>query len=79
MTIMDQVLIGIVIALISSILTKIFCSKSVENSTCTERRSACTALLIEKIDAIHHRLDQLVNYGTISGREIERLKDKNNL
>lgn len=69
-----QILAAIVIALISSIVTKVFFAKGVDSATCGERRSACTALLVEKIDAIHHRLDQIHNTGIINvpGRSKER-------
>lgn len=57
MTITETLLAGVVVALISSIITRLFSVKNISNTTCAERRASCVALVLEKIEAIHARLD----------------------
>ena len=69
MTIAESVLAGICIALVSAILTKLF-TKSIGDEVCLERRNACRELILEKIDALHSRLD---SYEEFKRREKARV------
>jgi len=55
-----SVLGGLVIALVAGVAGKAIGSNdNIKQSTCSERQHACQSLLIEKIDNVEEKLDNL--------------------
>lgn len=56
----DTILGGVVIAVISGVLGKsLGANNSVKNSICTERQISCQKLITEKIDNLGEKVDSL--------------------